>query len=106
MSSRHPKPGVVPEAKNSQRSETDQSDVPSCLYRKFTSDPLSALYLLLGADVAVVSALTLAAVHSLDGKLGVAFSANHLFALVLSSKGGKRGLNLDGSETTSSKSEH
>jgi len=52
-----------------------------------------------------VSTLSLSAVSGLGWELGVALSANHLFALVLSSEGSKRGLNLDAAHTTTSESE-
>ena len=65
----------------------------------------SALDLLLGSDVAVVTTGSLAAVDSLQGKSGVALSANHLVALVLSGQGSERSLDLHGSHTTASESE-
>ena len=61
--------------------------------------------LLLGSDVGGVTALSLSAVSSLGGKGGIALSANHLFAPVLSGKSGKRGLNGDGTSATTSESE-
>ena len=61
--------------------------------------------LLLGSDVGGVTALSLSAVGSLRRKGGIALSANHLFALVLSGKSGKRGLNSNGTSATTSKSE-
>ena len=61
--------------------------------------------LLLGSDVGGVATLSLSAVASLGGKGSIALSANHLFALVLSGKSGKRGLNGDGTSATTSESE-
>ena len=61
--------------------------------------------LLLGSDVGAVTALSLSAVGGLGGESGVALSANHLLALVGSGKGGKRGLNGDGTSATTSESE-
>jgi len=66
----------------------------------------SALYLLLWADVTVVSTLSLAAVSGLWWESSVALSANHLFTLVGSGQGGKRWLNLNASETTTTESEY
>ena len=65
----------------------------------------SALYLLLGADVTVVSTLSLATVDGLDGESGVTLTADHLFALELAGECGERGLNLDGSETATTEAE-
>ena len=65
----------------------------------------STLYLLLGSDVGVVTTLSLSAVGSLGGELGVALSANHLIALVRSGEGSKGSLNLDATHTTTSESE-
>ena len=62
--------------------------------------------LLFGSDVGGVTALSLSAVCCLGRKSGIALSANHLFALVLSGKGGKRGLNGNGSSATTSESEN
>ena len=61
--------------------------------------------LLLGSDVGAMTALSLSAVGGLGGKSGVALSANHLFALVLSCESGEGGLDADGTSATSSKSE-
>ena len=61
--------------------------------------------LLLGSDVGGVTALSLSAVGGLGRKSGIALSANHLFALVLSGKSGKRGLNGDSTSATTSESE-
>lgn len=47
--------------------------------------------LLLGADLAAVTALLLAAVVCLEGKPRVAATADHLLAVVLASEGDKRG---------------
>ena len=52
-----------------------------------------------------MAALSLSAVGCLGWESSVALSANHLFALVLSGKGGKRGLNGNGSSATTSESE-
>ena len=51
-----------------------------------------------------MSALAFAAICGLHGQLGVALSANHLFALECSGKSGERWLNFAGSETTTTKS--
>ena len=56
----------------------------------------SSSKLLLWANIAVMSALSLAAVDCLLWEIGVTLSANHLFALELSSESGKRWLNLAG----------
>ena len=61
--------------------------------------------LLLGSNVGAVAALSLSAVLSLGGKGGVALSADHFFALVLSGESSERGLNGDGSSATTSESE-
>ena len=53
-----------------------------------------------------MAALSLSAVGCLGWESSVALSANHLFALVLSGKGGKRGLNGNGSSATTSESEN
>jgi len=50
---------------------------------------LSALKLLLGSEIAVVTAFSLSAVGGLGWESGVALSADHLVASVLSSKGSK-----------------
>ena len=62
--------------------------------------------LLLGSHVGAVTALSLSAVLGLGWEGGVALSADHFFALVLSGESGQRGLNSDGSSATTSKSEH
>jgi len=61
--------------------------------------------LLLGSNVGAVAALSLSAVLSLGGKGGVALSADHFFALVLSGESSERGLNGDGSSAATSESE-
>ena len=61
--------------------------------------------LLLGSNVGAVAALSLSAVLSLGGKGGVALSADHFFALVLSGESSERGLNGDGTSATTSESE-
>lgn len=66
----------------------------------------STLHLLLGADVAVVTTLALAAVGSFEGQLSVALAADHFIALVRTSQLGEGRLNTDRSETTSTQSEH
>ena len=53
-----------------------------------------------------MTALSLSAVGGLGWESGVAFSADHLVALVLSGESSKRGFDLDGSLTTTSKSEN
>ena len=50
------------------------------------------LQLLLGAELAAVSALLLTAVMSTRGKTSVALTANHLLAVVLLGESGKSGL--------------
>jgi len=65
-----------------------------------------SLSLLLHAEIGVVTALALTAVHCLDGQGGVASSANLLFYLVFSGEGGKGGFNLDLTETTTAEAEH
>ena len=50
------------------------------------------LQLLLGAELAAVSALLLTAVVGTRGKTSVALTANHLLAVVLLGQGGKSGL--------------
>ena len=65
----------------------------------------SALKLLLGSEITVVTALSLSAVGCLGWKSGVAFSADHLIALVLSSESSERRFDLDGSHTTASESQ-
>ena len=61
--------------------------------------------LLLGSNVGAVAALSLSAVLGLGWKGGVAFSADHFFALVLSGKSSERRLNGNSSSTTTSESE-
>ena len=51
------------------------------------------LQLLLGAELAAVSALLLTAVVGTRGKTSVALTADHLLAVVLLGQGGKSGLN-------------
>lgn len=53
-----------------------------------------------------MTALSLSAVGGLGGKSGVALSADHLVASVLSSESSEGGFNLDGSLTATSESEH
>ena len=53
-----------------------------------------------------MTALSLSAVGCLGWESGVAFSADHLVALVLSGKSSKRWFDLDGSLTTTSKSQN
>ena len=67
---------------------------------------LSALELLLWSEISVVTALSLSAVGGLWWKASVAFSANHFVALIFSGESSEGGLDLDGSLTTSSKSEY
>ena len=69
------------------------------------SEAESALDLLLGSDITVMSALSLPAVDSLRGESGIALTADHLIALVLSGESGERSFNLLSSHTTTSKSE-
>ena len=66
----------------------------------------SALHLLLGADVSVVTALALAAVGGLGWEASVALAANHLLALVNGGESCERGLNLDDTDTTATESQH
>ena len=66
----------------------------------------SALNHLLWSEIREVTTLSLSAVGSLWWKSGVALSADHLIALVLSGEGSKSWVDLLGSHTTSSKSEH
>ena len=66
---------------------------------------LSALELLLWSEISVVTALSLSAVGGLWWKASIAFSANHFVALIFSGESSEGGLDLDGSLTTSSKSE-
>ena len=53
-----------------------------------------------------MSALALAAVDCVGWESGIALSANHLFAFVGSGQGGEGWLDLDASETTSTKSQN
>ena len=53
-----------------------------------------------------MSALSLPAVGCLGWECGIAFSADHLITSVGSGEGSERGLDLLGSRTTSSESEH
>ena len=66
----------------------------------------SSLHLLLWANVTVVATLSLAAVGCLGGQASVALAADHLVALVCTSKSSKRWLDLDATDTTATKSEH
>jgi len=52
-----------------------------------------------------MTALALAAVGGLGGKSGVTLAADHLVALVGTSESGKRWLDLDATDTTTTKSE-
>ena len=61
--------------------------------------------LLLGSNVGAVAALSLSAVLGLGREGGVALSADHFFALVLSGESSERGLNGDGTSATTSESE-
>ena len=61
--------------------------------------------LLLGSNVGAVAALSLSAVLGLGREGGVALSADHFFALVLSGESSERGLNGDGTSATTSKSQ-
>ena len=61
--------------------------------------------LLLGSNVGGVAALSLSAVLSLGWEGGVALSADHFFALVLSGESSERGLNGNGTSATTSESE-
>ena len=70
------------------------------------SEAESALDLLLGSDITVMSALSLPAVDSLRWESGIALTADLLIALVLSGKGSKRGLNFEGSHTTTSQTKN
>ena len=63
---------------------------------------LRDLQLLLGSKLVSVTALLLSAVGSSGGKSGIALSADHLIAVVLSSKDLQRGLD---SSTTQAKNE-
>ena len=51
-----------------------------------------------------MTALSLPAVDSLRGESGIALTADHLLTLVLSGKGGERGLDLERTHTTTSES--
>jgi len=52
-----------------------------------------------------MTAFALAAVGGLSGKSGVTLAANHLVAFVGASKSGERGLDLDATDSTTTKSE-
>jgi len=65
----------------------------------------SLLSVLLGADIAIVTALALAAVRGLHWETGIALTANHLLALVSGGESSERWLNLDDTDTTTTKSE-
>jgi hypothetical protein len=66
----------------------------------------SALDLFLGADVGVVTALSLTAVGCLGWESGVALTADHLLAFVGASESSEGGLNLDAADSATAKSEH
>ena len=68
--------------------------------------PHSALNLLLWSDITVVTALSLSAVGGLWWKTSIALSADHFLALELSGESSKSWLNLDGTHTSASESEH
>ena len=65
----------------------------------------SALELLLGSEITVVTTLSLSAVGCLGWESGIAFSADHLIALVFSSESSERWFDLDGTLTTASESQ-
>ena len=67
---------------------------------------VSASNLLLRSDVTVMATLSLSAVDCLWGKSYVTLSANHLFALELSSESSKIWLNFHLAHTTASKSQN
>ena len=67
---------------------------------------VSALHLLLGADVTVVATLALAAVDGLGWETSVALAADHLLALVDTSESGQRWLDLDAADTATAETEH
>ena len=66
----------------------------------------SSLHLLLGADVTVMTALSLAAVGALGWESGVALAANHLVAFVGAGESGEGGLDLDAADTATAESQH
>jgi len=66
----------------------------------------SSLDLFLGADVWVVTALSLTAVGCLGWESGVALTADHLVAFVGASESSEGGLNLDAADAATAKSEH
>ena len=66
----------------------------------------SALDLLLGAQVAIVSTLSLAAVVRLKGKSGVALSANQLITFVRASESCESWLDSDAAHAATAQSEH
>ena len=70
------------------------------------STRVSALHLLLGADVTVVATLALAAVDGLGWETSVALAADHLLALVDTSESGQRWLDLDAADTATAETEH
>ena len=86
---------------------TDEGQQPGKWRKEETqvSTTNSALDLLLGSDVSPVTTLSLSAVLGLRGESGIALTADHLLALELSGKSSERGLNLEGTHTTTSKSE-
>ena len=53
-----------------------------------------------------MTTLSLAAIGCFCGESCIALSADHLFAFVLSRKSGERGLNFDGSETTTTETQN
>ena len=67
---------------------------------------VSALHLLLGADVTVVATLALAAVDGLGWETSVALAADLLLALVDTSESGERWLDLDAADTATAETEH
>ena len=71
----------------------------------FVTQNHSALNLLLKSDITVMTALSLSAVGGFEWESGVAFSANHSVAFVLSSESSKDWLDFHGSHTSTSKSE-
>ncbi len=64
----------------------------------------SALYLLLGSDITVMTTFSFSAVVCLGRQSCVTFTADHLIALVLPGEDGKRWLNLNRSHAASSQS--
>tara|TARA_B110000503_G_C7027332_1_gene362462 strand:+ start:169 stop:534 length:366 start_codon:yes stop_codon:yes gene_type:complete len=66
----------------------------------------SALELFLWSKIAIVTTLSLSAVSRLWWQSGITFTADHLFAFILSGKLGKCWFDLDFTVTTTSKSEN